>query len=128
MTNEIRSPNDESRRHAEGAVSSFEFRHYFGLRHWSFGFENSSLFDSNGRPADWRPRQHFLDGYLRAPRRILIAWLSRPQQAPIELGLWIIAMPIDCPRCCARGRAQSAVRLWTVAVLGRSGVGGRECG
>src|SRR6266540_2557595 len=52
MTKEIRSPNVESRLPGVWAVSSFEFRHSFGFRHSSFGFENYGLFNSKGRLAD----------------------------------------------------------------------------
>src|SRR5437763_16583115 len=45
MTKEIRSPNVEKLSALRSPVSSFEFRHSFGFRHSSFGFENCSLFN-----------------------------------------------------------------------------------
>src|SRR2546426_10710424 len=50
MMKEIRSPN------LEMPVSSLGFRHSFGFRHSSFGFENYSLFISKSRSVDWCER------------------------------------------------------------------------
>src|SRR5207247_6387412 len=49
MTKEIRSPNVEKLSVVRSPVSSFAFRHSFGFRHSSFGFENCSLFNQKAR-------------------------------------------------------------------------------
>src|SRR6266699_205789 len=49
MTNEIRSPNVEKLSVVRLPVSSFAFRHSFGFRHSSFGFENCSPFNQKAR-------------------------------------------------------------------------------
>src|SRR5205823_15018930 len=50
-TKEIRSPNVEKLSVVRSQVSSYGFRHSFGFRHSSFGFENCSLF--NQKAGQW---------------------------------------------------------------------------
>src|SRR6059036_3578608 len=51
MTNDERNPKPECRKLSvvRSPVSSFAFRHSFGFRHSSFGFENCSLFNQKAR-------------------------------------------------------------------------------